>query len=312
MFKNKKIFISWWNGVIWNELVKKLYEQWAKLFIGDLKAKPKERPEDILYREWDLNYVTKEELENFWPEYYFHLAATFERTEETYEFWEENFWHNVRLSHYLMTLMKEIPSLRRVIFASSYLIYDPKLYLSNESRKKVWRLKETDPIKPRNLTWVAKLNHEIELHFLDEFKSKQFTSISARIYRSYWKWSRDIISRWIRALLNREELVVYKKEWKFDYIFAWEVAEWLIRMAVSNNSWIYNLWNDNARSIEEVLIALKSFFPAMKYIEKEDNILYEWSQANMDLSYKIFGRKPSVQIEEWISLIIEHEKNFKS
>jgi carbamoyl-phosphate synthase large subunit len=57
-----------------------------------------------------------------------HLAATFERSAESYEFWEENFRHNVRLSHHLMSLAKDAPSVKRVVFASSYLIYDPSLY----------------------------------------------------------------------------------------------------------------------------------------------------------------------------------------
>jgi carbamoyl-phosphate synthase large subunit len=308
MFKDKKIFISWGNGVIGNELVKKLYDAWAKLFVGDLKKRPENRPEDILYREWDLNEITKKELEDFWPEYYFHLAATFERSEETYEFREENFWHNVRLSHYLMTLMKDLPSLKRVIFASSYLIYEPKLYLFEEAWK-LYNLQEDDPINPRNLTWMAKLNHEIELHFLDEFRSKQFSSISARIYRSYWRGSRDIISRRIRALLNKEEIIVYKKEGKFDYIFAWEVAEWLIKMASSDKTWIYNLWNGNARSIEEALDILRTHFPEMKYTEKESNIPYEWSEANMDTSQKAFWWKPMIQLEDGIKLILEYEKD---
>ncbi len=57
--------------------------------------------------------------------------------------------------------------------------------------------------------------------------------ICARIFRSYGKNSRDIISRWIRALLNNSELTVYRKEGLFDYIYAEEVAEGLIKLAES-------------------------------------------------------------------------------
>src|SRR5690554_6705132 len=96
MFKNKRVFVSGGAGVIGRELVKKLYEAGAKVFVGDLKDKPKDWPSDILYRKGDLNFIAKDELDQFSPQYFFHLAATFERTEETYDFWYENFHHNIK------------------------------------------------------------------------------------------------------------------------------------------------------------------------------------------------------------------------
>jgi carbamoyl-phosphate synthase large subunit len=124
-FKDRKVFISGGNGVIGNCLVRMLHEQGAILFVGDLKPRPADWPADIYYREGDLNYISSDELLNFGPEYYFHLAATFERSVETYEFWQENFHHNIRLSNHLMTCLKDCPNLLKVIFASSYLIYNP-------------------------------------------------------------------------------------------------------------------------------------------------------------------------------------------
>lgn len=111
MLKGKRVFISGGNGVIGKELVSKLHKQGAIIFVGDLKPRPLEMPLDILYRQGDLNYITKQEIEEFAPEYFIHLAATFERSVETYEFWDENHWHNVRLSTYLMTQIKDLPSL---------------------------------------------------------------------------------------------------------------------------------------------------------------------------------------------------------
>ena len=64
-----------------------------------------------------------------------------------------------------MTIMKDIQSLKRVIFASSYLVYDPKLYLSKNIINRNSSLEETDNLNPRNLTGMAKLSHENELGF---------------------------------------------------------------------------------------------------------------------------------------------------
>src|SRR4029077_10055971 len=97
--------------------------------VGDLKPCPKSWLGKVKYRQGDLNTMAGHELATFDPEVYFHLAATFERSEETYFSFEENFHHNIKLSHYLLSCLKNIPSLERVIFASSYLIYDPALYL---------------------------------------------------------------------------------------------------------------------------------------------------------------------------------------
>lgn len=308
MLKGKRIFISGGNGVIGNALVEKLHNEGAILLVGDLKPRPAHWPKDIQYRKGDLNYIRKEELKAFAPEYFFHLAATFERSKETYEFWEENFQHNVRLSHHLMTLVKDLPSLRSVIFASSYLIYDPVLYNFTEAVSKPYSLKETDPISPRNLTGSAKLNHEVELRFLDEFRHEQIQIISARIYRSFGKNSRDIISRWIRALLKGEPLTVFRKEGLFDYIYADEVAEGLMRLAGTTFRGIVNLGNGKARRVEELLKVLKQHFPDMRFKEESSDIHYEASQADMTLFKQVTGWVPVKQIEDAIPEIIAFEK----
>lgn len=311
--KDKRVFISGGNGVIGNVLVDKLINEGAILFVGDLKPRPQHWPANIKYRQGDLNYITKDEIADFQPEYFFHLAATFERSTETYEFWEENYRHNVHLSNHLMTIFKDLPELKKVIFASSYLIYDPALYNFQKPAQEGYRLKETDPIYPRNLTGVAKLNHEIELRFIDEFKHSQFSTVSARIFRSYGKNSKDIISRWVRALLNNEELIVYKKEGIFDYIYAEDVAEGLVRLSLNTEAkGIYNLGRDNARKVSDVIDVLKIHFPNLKYTEVNSDIDFEASQANMDYYFGQIGWKPETDLEVSIPQMIEFEKNNKS
>ena len=61
-------------------------------------------------------------------------------------------------------------------------------------------LAETDPVRPRNLCGGAKLMHEKELDFLDQFPGTPFTSVSARIFRVYGRGSKDVVSRWVRSL----------------------------------------------------------------------------------------------------------------
>src|SRR5688572_28017290 len=150
--QGKRVFVSGGAGVIGLEMIPLLVARGAEVLVGDLKPRPASFPAGVGYRQGDLNLITQDELAAFAPDVFIHLAATFERSTETYGFWEENFWHNVRLSHHLMTVAKDLPSLRRVVFASSYLIYDPVLYQFDSAQAGAVALSETDAILPRNLT----------------------------------------------------------------------------------------------------------------------------------------------------------------
>jgi carbamoyl-phosphate synthase large subunit len=304
-----RVFISGGGGVIGRELVELLHGAGHTLFVGDLKARPAGWSPAIRYRQGDLNHLTLAELESFAPTAFIHLAATFERSTETYGFWTESFAHNVALSHHLMTLAKDLPSLRRVIFASSYLIYDPRLYTFDETQTRARRLRVGDPIDPRNLTGMAKLAHEIELRFLDGFRRDQFTSVAARIFRGYGRGSRCVISRWIRQLLAGEAIQVYRPEGMFDFIYAGETARGLERLLERPEiTGVMNLGSDRARRVSEVVEVLRRHFPGMAIEERESDIRYEASQADMDAFRAATGWVPERNLEECIPLVIEHER----
>jgi carbamoyl-phosphate synthase large subunit len=306
---NKRIFVSGGAGVIGSELCPMLTSLGAIVMVGDLKPRPHEWESTIIYRQSDLNFITKEEIENFHPEIFIHLAATFERSTETYSFWEENFVHNISLSHHLMSLMKDLPSLQRVVFASSYLIYDPDLYTFGSPQSSPVILKESDAIHPRNLTGMAKLAHEVELRFLENFKRDSVSFAIARIFRGYGKGSRCIISRWIRSLLNNEEISVYRKEGLFDYIYAEDTALGLLKLAEHDEiKGIINLGTGKARRVSDIIEILKNRFPEMKYKEIDSNIPFEASQADMSRFEKEIGWVPSRNLEDTIPEIIEFEK----
>ena len=307
--RNRRIFISGGAGVIGTALVNLLLDQGADLFVGDLKPCPKIWSGKVKYRQGDLNTISAEELLEFDPEFFFHLAATFERVEETYPFFDENFHHNICLSHYLMGHLKKAKSLKKTIFASSYLIYDSSLYLFEDKPQTVTALDEKSPIYPRNICGAAKLFHEIELNFLDHFLKEQMNFIAVRIFRVYGKYSRDIISRWVRAALREETLKVYNAEGQFDYIFADDVAEGLLKLADSSFSGIINLGSGQARSIQDVIAILKQHFPALKIQEEQADHLLEASVADMQLFNKATQWMPTHSLETAIPLLIQFERD---
>jgi carbamoyl-phosphate synthase large subunit len=309
MFNQKKIFISGGSGVIGTELVDILLTQGAILFVGDLKPCPEKWYSKLEYFHGDLNDISFEEINFFKPEYFIHLAATFERSTENYDFWQENFIHNIKLSNHLMSIIKDIKSVVSVVYASSYLIYDPKLYTFEAPQDLPYNLKETDSIYPRNLTGMAKLSHEIELRFLDQFKNNQFSISIPRIYRGYGRNSRDIISRWIRSIINNEQISVYKPEGIFDYIYAKDTAKGILKIAHTRFRGIINLGSGKARKVSDVIKILKSHFSNLNVTYVESDILYEASQADIRVLKDEIDWEPEFTLEAGIKEIIDFEKS---
>ncbi len=307
--KNKRIFISGGAGVIGTALVNSLLKQGADLYVGDLKPCPAEWYGKLKYRQGDLSGITAQELRSFNPEFFFHLAATFERSEESFSFFEENFHHNICLSHHLMDLLKSSEALKKVVFASSYLIYDPSLYQSEKQTSEITALKEDSQVNPRNLCGAAKLFDELEFRFLSQFLKSKTSFISARIFRVYGKGSRDIISRWVRAALRKQEISVYRPEGKFDYVYADDVAECLLSLAQSPCDGIVNLGSGVARSIQEVVDLLKRYFPELKIKKEDSNISFEHSKADLKRLEQWTGWRPSHQLEDALPKLIEYERS---
>lgn len=304
----KRVFISGGAGVIGRELVEKLLSREVTIFVGDLKSCPPEWRGKLLYRRGDLNTISREEISAFAPDLFIHLAATFERSAESPAFLDENFHHNIRLSHHLLSCLKECSSLKKIVFASSYLVYDPTLYLIPNSPSAPEVLHEDSAVKPRNLCGAAKLFHEEELRLAT--RDMPVNVVSARIFRVYGRGSRDVISRWIQAAIQNETLNVYHSENLFDYIYAEDVAEALLRLSQSNFSGIVNVGSGQSRSVSDVLSILRKNFPKLNISEEQapPGDLFEASQADISRLTEVTGWSPEYPLEAAIPKLIAFEK----
>jgi carbamoyl-phosphate synthase large subunit len=297
-------------GVIGTELIRILVEHGARVLCSDLKPRPENLDAGVAYIQGDANLLTREQIEDFGPELCFHLAATFERSFESEEFWEENYWHNIRLSHHLATLLKSSDTLKRIVFASSYLIYDPGLYQFPTPPAEPTILNEDAAIYPRNICGAAKLLHELELRFLGAFDSCPASSVSARIFRVYGRGSRDIVSRWVRTLVGEPnaELEIYRKEGRFDYIYAGEVAQGLVLLGASDATGIVNLGRGRSRSVADLVGILRGRFPGLGVVEVPSDIPIESHCADMSGFEEATGWRPEIDLEAGIDILIEHER----
>ena len=309
MKKGTRVFVTGGAGVIGLELIPRLIGFGADVLVGDLKPQPEAFKGAVRYREGDLNDLTSAELLAFDPEILIHLAATFERSVETLGFWDENFHHNVKLSHHLITLARRCEHLKRVVFASSYLIYDQSLYQFDSPQAAPRSLAEDDPVRPRNLIGMAKLAHEQELQFLGSFNDCGFSTLCVRIFRGYGCHSRDVISRWIRGLIKGESIKLYRAEGFFDYIYAADSAEGLLRLAMCDQAiGIVNLGTGHARRVSEIIEVLRTNFPAAIIEYADVDIPYEASQACTAKLKKLIDWIPSRTLETTIPEMINFER----
>ena len=302
-WRGHRVLVTGGAGVIGRELVARFAAIGADLLTID-RADGQDLPGTFIRH--DLSKGLPEQAMVFEPRTIMHLAATFERTDEDVEFWEDNFTHNVLLSHKLLAAARGMPSLETLVFASSYLIYDPALYLKQGETR---ALKEGDPINPRNLVGVAKLQTERDIDFFQGAGAK-YRGVNARIYRVYGRGSRDVISRWVRAALAGLGVEVFGGCNRFDYVFAGDVAEGLVRLAEQPQArGVVNLGSGVDHSIAEVVEVLRAEFPGLAIRQVDQAPTGEASRADMTLFRQLTGWVPGTRLHEGIRRIIEHERN---
>lgn len=249
IFKGKQVLITGGAGVIGQELVRCLASYGAVVRVVDLA----ERPEmlDCEYYRLDLADPNANYLFRFRPEYVFHLAADFERTTETENFLYSNFRNNLLASHILLEKLATVsPKPKKIVFASSYLVYDEGLYTSTSGPVS---LSEDDKITPRNLCGISKLYFEKEL--ASWCKENVVQHASARIFRAYGCGGREIISRWAKAFVEYRPVDVWNVHNSYDYIYASDIAEALMLLAEETKYTCYNVGTGVSTSISELVAA---------------------------------------------------------
>lgn len=313
-WKNKKVIVTGGAGLIGRELVKKLLEKGAVVRCFDVAEKPKAFAEKVQYRKKDLSKLNYADFTGFYPEFIFHLGAILEDNRKNIKFWEQNFLNNILLSHKVIDAAKECKNLKKFIFASSYLIYDPFLYFSKKAKIKPVKLRRESKINPKNLYAVSKYYTERELEYLRNLEERPLKSVSARIFRVYGRGSTDIVSQFIKSALEGNTSKIFSKESSFDYIFAEDVAKGLLKLAENDSAQgAVNLGCGRSREVGEVVEIIKkqmSFPIKIKAVKKQG--FFERSSADISKLKKTTGWKPKTSLEQGIKIIIDYETKQKN
>lgn len=306
----KRVLVTGGSGVIGQELIRILDQSGATIRSLDRVEYPKEASVDIESIQTNLVQDSLDPVREFEPDVIFHLAAVFERTDESASFWNDNWRDNTLLTHRLFDVAAEIDALETLVYASSYLVYDSSAYLSPVVPDQPTIIDEEATIEPRNLCGAAKYYAEQELDFLAE-SNQGLRVVSPRIFRVYGRGSKDVISRWVRQALEGEEITVYNEENRFDFINARDVAEGLFRVAKANDaSGPINLGRGQARSISDVLSVITDEIPEAEGKIKNSGVrdLYESSCADVSTLVETTGWRPTRDLNSGVRDVIKYER----
>lgn len=309
-WRGRRALVTGGAGVIARELLTRLSTAGAEVLSVDRLplADPPARVDHVM---GDLAFVDLDFIADFRPEVIFHLAATFERSAESPEFWAENWNDNVVVSHRLAELGAAVGGVEAFVFASSYLVYDPRQYLSDLPPSAPVALAESARIAPRNLCGAAKLYAEAELEFMHHVRAAKARVVDARIFRVYGRGSRDVVSRWVRAALSGGTIEVYHPENRFDYVFAGDVAEGLERLILAEDAeGPVNLATGRARPVSDVIAAIEAATggPLARVLHAADEP-FEASEADLSRLRAATGWTPPTDLEAGVRILVEHERS---
>jgi nucleoside-diphosphate-sugar epimerase len=309
-----RVLVTGGSGVIGKELLRQLVDRGADVLSADRVPLPQEGFEKVRGRMIHLDSEDLAGLTDFQPQAIFHLAASFERSRETPEFFEENWRDNVVVTHRMANMSRHLKSLQLFVFASSYLVYSPSLYMFDAPRSSATSLREDDLKSPRNLCGAAKYYGEKEIDHIRDLFNPALRTVHARIYRVYGRGSNDVVSRWVRAMMAGEDIELYNGLNQFDYIHARTVAEGLVRMAEHPEATgPLSLGTGNARRVCDLLEILKETlgYDENRITDQGAVESFEASCADVKRLRETIGWAPGMQLEQGIRDIIEYEKSRK-
>jgi carbamoyl-phosphate synthase large subunit len=306
----QRVLVTGGAGVIAGELSQLLSAAGADVLSVDRLALPAAAPPGVDHVVADLAVASLDPIAAFRPRYMFHLAATFERSVESPEFWGQNWSDNVVATHRLVELADGSADVEAFVFASSYLVYDAKQYSSVAAPTEATAMSEQSPIRPRNLCGAAKLYGEAELGFMRHVRRAGFRTVFPRIFRVYGRGSRDVVSRWVRAALAGDAVDVYHPENRFDYIFSGDVADGLIRLATTPEAvGAINLGSGRARPVADVIAAIERATGAQLDTRRRDvDEPFEASCADVRRLRAVLDWLPPTSLETGVDRLVAHER----
>lgn len=236
----------------------------------------------------DLNTLeTQDKIVDFAPDATIHLAASFERVLESKEFIHQNFVDNILATE---SMLSAIGGCKYILFASSYLVYDPSMYMDYSVPVHLY---EKMSVRPRNLCGASKLYNERLIDTWCEHNGA--TASHARIFRVYSNQSKTFINLFAKLKQVSGVANVWNGNGMFDFIHARDVAMALYEMLDGKVSGVFNVGSGVARSVNDVVRLI-----GVQTRVGEDYPHTERSCAEIGKLTLATGWKPQITLEDGI------------
>lgn len=272
--EKKRILITWWNGFVWANLVRKLVNLgYQNIFLILREWSNFWRISDILNRV-TVKYCSltdKEFLEKtineIRPEVIYHLAAAWAYIWRDWKWVSDLFTTNVLWTINLLNACKDI-----------WFEYFVNTWSSSEYWIKNHPIKEDEILEPNNEYWISKASAAMYCSFVG--KKFSLPIYTFRIFSAFWPYedkSRLIPSLMLKYI-NDETPDLSTPNSVRDFIFVDDIVNYYLNIDSVDGEfwWIFNLWTWHQHSIWKIVEMVK------KISESEINPNYWTTSIKQD------------------------------
>lgn len=270
----KKILITWSNGFIWANLLRRLVSEWFKnIFVILRKDSNLWRIQDIIDKV-TVSHVSLTDvpwldafIEETKPDIIYHLAAAWAYIGRDGRWIQDLFEVNV------MGTINLINACQKIWFE-----YFVNTGSNSEYGQKDHPMKETDVLEPNNDYWITKASATLYASYIGKkFNLPIYTFRLFAVYGYYEDKTRLIPSLMINYI-NNISPSLSKPDSVRDYIFIDDVVDYYanIHKITWDFGWIYNIGNGKQYSIGQLVTTAKNIANS----DKEP--IYGWASVKQN------------------------------
>jgi len=314
----KKIVITGGSGFIGSHLSKKLSNE--KVYVIDNNRSYlnfdykiyKNYYREILFRQknflskvkiinCDLKnlYDLSKVIEKIKPDYVIHLAAL-PLANISNEYSQEAITSIVGTTNNLLEILRKINFSGKFIYTSSSMVY-------GEFNDKI--VDENAPTNPISIYGAAKLAGEVITKGFCTSFGLNYSIIRPSAAYGPTDVNRRVIQIFLDNAIKNIPIKIKGSSSKIDFTFVEDLVsgfECVLKSRKSDKE-IFNITRGNARSLMEVAMVIKKYFPSLHVIEEDhERGVPKRGALNINKARKLINYKPRFDIEQGIDKYIQH------
>ena len=253
--KDKAILITWWNGFVWANLVRKLVGLWyTNVFLILRESSNLWRINDIIDRVYIKYWTLADEnsieqiVKEVKPEIIYHLAAAWAYI------WRDGKWVNDLFTTNILWTINLLNACKENWFE-----YFVSTWSSSEYWIKDHPIQESELLEPNNEYWISKASATMYCNYI--WKKFQLPVYTFRIFSAFWPYEDQ--SRLIPSLMlkyiNNESPNLSNPNSVRDYIYVEDIVNYYLNIdEVDWKYWeVFNLASWKQHNIWEMVNMVK-------------------------------------------------------